>query len=458
MPLSWMTNPFWKPSQPDSRARPSGNEIRIPRDPWPSPPGSSHALAAGPATTASQVPRSCASASPPSTPSSMEPALTFQMCESDSRSFAGRGRSRSAAKASGEGPGTTLRSRKPIGPRRRANARSCATRESCNRIVRVAWPLTRNSLSRISTSRREGRGEVKEVPARSGMTAWKPNRSALDERLFNDEMAGFAVAAFEKAARLERLAQLVEHARAAAHHDAVGGDIERRQADVVEQLLRGDKVGDAAAVAERLAGHGRVIHQLVAQQRPEKFIVLQPRHQLLAIGQFGHLPATMHQHDGLEAVIDVRVLDQARERRETRSGRQQQQALARDQIVGNQGAGRLAPDQDGVALPDLLQPRRQRAVGDLDGEEFQRFLVIGARHAVGAQQRTAIDLEADHRELPVKESKAGIAGGGEAEKRVGPVPDRKNFLSMECAHVFWFFRLLCCRTIALSGSSCAKNS
>ena len=29
----------------------------------------------------------------------------------------------------------------------------------------------------------------------------------------------------------------------------------------------------------------------------------------------------------------------------------------------------------------------------------------------------------------------------EAEKRIGPVLDRKNFLSMECAHVFWFFRL-----------------
>ena len=37
--------------------------------------------------------------------------------------------------------------------------------------------------------------------------------------------------------------------------------------------------------------------------------------------------------------------------------------------------------------------------------------MIGARHAVGAQQGPAIDLEPDHRELPVLESKAGIAGG-----------------------------------------------
>jgi hypothetical protein len=60
--------------------------------------------------------------------------------------------------------------------------------------------------------------------------------------------------------------------------------------------------------------------------------------------------------------------------------------------------------------------------------------VICARHAVGAQQRAAIDLKADHRELPVLKTKAGIAGGPEAEKRIGPMPDRKNFLSMECAH------------------------
>ena len=60
-------------------------------------------------------------------------------------------------------------------------------------------------------------------------------------------MAGLAVAAFEEAARLERLAQFFQHRGAAAHHDAVGPDVERRLADIVEQLLRGDQVGDAAS-------------------------------------------------------------------------------------------------------------------------------------------------------------------------------------------------------------------
>ncbi len=63
----------------------------------------------------------------------------------------------------------------------------------------------------------------------------------------------------------------------------------------------------------------------------------------------------MNQNDALKSLVHVGILDQARERRQTCSGRQQQQAFARDQVVGDQGAGRLAPDQDGIALLDLLQ-------------------------------------------------------------------------------------------------------
>src|SRR5712664_4570555 len=62
--------------------------------------------------------------------------------------------------------------------------------------------------------------------------------SALDEGLLDHEMAGLAMAALEKTAAFKGLAQLFKHARAATHHDPVGVDVQRRQADVVEQLLR----------------------------------------------------------------------------------------------------------------------------------------------------------------------------------------------------------------------------
>ena len=41
------------------------------------------------------------------------------------------------------------------------------------------------------------------------------------------------------------------------------------------------------------------------------------------------------------------------------------------QVVEKQRAGRLAADEDGVADLDVLKPRGQRPVGDLDAEEFE---------------------------------------------------------------------------------------
>src|SRR6516162_4965317 len=93
--------------------------------------------------------------------------------------------------------------------------------------------------------------------------------SAFDESLLNDEMPGLAVTALGKAAVFEHLAQFFEHRGTAAHHDPVLGDIERRLADIVEQLRGSDEVGGAAAIAERLAGDGRIIDELFFQQRSE---------------------------------------------------------------------------------------------------------------------------------------------------------------------------------------------
>src|SRR3954469_20550912 len=108
---------------------------------------------------------------------------------------------------------------------------------------------------------------------------------AFDERFLDHKMAGLAVVAFGKTARFEHLAQLFQHRRAATHHDAVGVDTERRLADILEQLRRSDQVGDAAAVAERLAGDGRIVHELFRQERPEQVVVPQFGYQLFAVSQ-----------------------------------------------------------------------------------------------------------------------------------------------------------------------------
>lgn len=144
----------------------------------------------------------------------------------------------------------------------------------------------------------------------------------------------------------------------------------------------------------------------------------------------------MDQHDGFKLLVHVRVLDQAREGGEAGARREQHQPLAGNEVVGDERAGRLAANQDGVAFLDLLQARCERPVLNLDREELELLLVIGARHAVGAQQRPALDLEPDHRKLAVLETEAGMAGGAEAEQSVGPVLDGQNLLSVKRAHDF----------------------
>ena len=113
----------------------------------------------------------------------------------------------------------------------------------------------------------------------------------------------------------------------------------------------------------------------------------------------------MHQHDLLVLLIDFGILDQAGKGRETGAGRQHEKAFARQQTVGDQRAHRLTRYQDGVAFLDFLQARGQRVIRHLDAEEFQLFLVVRAGHGIGAQQRLAVDLEADHGELAVQEAK-----------------------------------------------------
>ncbi len=78
-----------------------------------------------------------------------------------------------------------------------------------------------------------------------------------------------------------------------------------------------------------------------------------------------------------------------------------------------------------MVSPSRMSCRRrgQRTVRNLDAEEFEGFLVMGARHAVGAQERPAIDLKAHHGKLAAQKPKPGSRVGGEAEQGVRPVAD-----------------------------------
>ena len=113
---------------------------------------------------------------------------------------------------------------------------------------------------------------------------------------------------------------------------------------------------------------------------------------------------------------------------------QQIEMAARVEVVQHQRASRLLADDDVVARLQVLQARSERAVLHLDAEEFEVLFVIRAGDAVGAGQWTALDFEADHDELAVLETQAGIARDAEAEQGVVPVMDAEDLGVVVVAH------------------------
>ena len=166
----------------------------------------------------------------------------------------------------------------------------------------------------------------------------------------------------------------------------------------------------------------------------QDFVTRQLLRDVLAVSQFVHLAAAVHQDHFLELLVGLGVADDAHERRQAGAGGEHVQALARQQVVDQQRAGGFVAHDHAVAGLDVLQPAGQRAVGHLDAEELQRLLVVGADDGVRAQQRLVIHPQADHGEVAVGKAQAGRARAGEGEQAVGPVVDGEDFLFVESSH------------------------
>ena len=103
-----------------------------------------------------------------------------------------------------------------------------------------------------------------------------------------------------------------------------------------------------------------------------------------------------------------------------------------------QGAGRLAADEDLIARLDVLQARSQRAVRHLDAQELQVLLVVRAGDAVGAHHRLLIDAQTQHDEMPVLEAQRLIARRGEAEDGFIPVVHRQHPFRSDRSHAPYY--------------------
>jgi hypothetical protein len=141
----------------------------------------------------------------------------------------------------------------------------------------------------------------------------------------------------------------------------------------------------------------------------------QPRDYRIGIAEIADRARAAHQNDLLEALVGLRILDEPEKRSHAGTGRKHEQPLARPDISQNQRAGRLRAHQDRIARLNVLEPRGQRSLRDLDAVELQELFIARAREAVGTHELAAARLEADHDELAVLETQRGAARRSEAE-------------------------------------------
>lgn len=155
---------------------------------------------------------------------------------------------------------------------------------------------------------------------------------------------------------------------------------------------------------------------------------------VVVIRQFVGPAHAMDQDHLLEALVDFRVVNQAHEGCQPGAGGEQEQAPAGLQVVQHQGSGCLAADVNRVVNLEVLQARCQRTVRDLDTEELQMLLVVGAGDAVSARQWLAVDIETDHDELTAGKAQTLRARGAERKQGIVPMVDRDDRFGIEVAH------------------------
>ncbi len=122
---------------------------------------------------------------------------------------------------------------------------------------------------------------------------------------------------------------------------------------------------DPSPVAEGLAGHCRVVEKLARCRLADQFMCGEVVLDHAGIGELGNLPDAMDEHDPVEPPIDIGVADQAEKWSEARAGSDQKEIAAGLEIVSKQSARRLAPDEDGLARPDILEPEVSGPSGTL---------------------------------------------------------------------------------------------
>src|SRR4029077_19927807 len=139
------------------------------------------------------------------------------------------------------------------------------------------------------------------------------------------------------------------------YHDTIGSRGERRQAELARQATGGDQRGDAAAVDLRLTCDRRVIAQLRARRAAEQLVALEYTDLVAHHRRLARPAHAVHENNLLEALIHLRIADEAHERRCSGAGTKQIQPRPGREIAEQQRAGRLTADEDLVPGGEVLQ-------------------------------------------------------------------------------------------------------
>ncbi len=183
------------------------------------------------------------------------------------------------------------------------------------------------------------------------------------------------------------------------------------------QLAAFEQRGDASAQGTRhpLTGDDRQVGQLAAQ--PLQVLTLRQFADQLLIGQLRAAARAVDQHDALEALPHIEVLQDRQERRQPGAGGQQPEVASVGETVQGQEAERLLVDQQLVARFEAAQLAGEFAIGHHDGEEIEKLVVRCRDHRVGAPDDGATGLaHPQPRELPGREAKARVARGAQGEQ------------------------------------------
>ncbi len=149
--------------------------------------------------------------------------------------------------------------------------------------------------------------QTQEARPSQGAPFFRPAQSLVDEGALHHVGAGVVVGAFGEAALLQQGLRLAQHRHRAADHRAVGGGVERGDAERLEQPAGADEVGDAPGAGVGLAGRAVEEGEAAVHELAHQLVGLRLGHHLLRVAQLRHGAARLGEDDAFELLVGLRV-------------------------------------------------------------------------------------------------------------------------------------------------------